>query len=389
MATSRAKPTSLPPTDRKIRSILRARSASHFLRTRPPLQLRHPAVDVIGLGQVVVGRGPAGALRLGQCGDLRQLRRVRHPFVALVAQEQAEHRLRARAGHADVGDGAMRVLDGKLQRGAQLMRIERAMARLVLPARVLLDELLVADRTPVADARRVAGQRGVVVGRTIGREAHRHIRIALARGKAVPHADDEQIADLHEDLGDLPAADVDRHPGAVRIGDLELQRRIARQRDGLAALAPAGRLGAPGAIDGLRVVEPLHVRQDGVALGVQIVGALAAAVPVALAVPAGLGEHGRAPPVGVALGHQALGRQHRALALGVSQAHPGGAMHLGVGWIEEEAERVLDLPGDARLGMRRRAPQRHQHEGQRDASAGIASNLSLLTPASVPFATPA
>jgi hypothetical protein len=127
----------------------------------------------------------------------------------------------------------------------------------------------------------------------------------------------------------------------------------------------------PGAIDGLCVVEPFHVRQDGMALGVQVVGALAAAILVALAVPTRLGEHGGAPPVGVALGQQALGCQHRALALGVGEAHPGGAMHLGVGGVQEEAKRVLDLPGDARLGMRRSAPQRHQHDCQCDATGGV------------------
>jgi hypothetical protein len=81
--------------------------------------------------------------------------------------------------------------------------------------------------------------------------------------------------------------------------------------------------------------------------------------------------------VRVALGQQALGRQHWALALGLGQAHPGRAMHFGVGGIEEEAERVLDLPGDTRLGLRRRTPQRHQRECQHDASAGIDPHRAL------------
>ena len=37
LATSLAKPTSLPPTDSSNRSILRAVAASHFLSTNPPL----------------------------------------------------------------------------------------------------------------------------------------------------------------------------------------------------------------------------------------------------------------------------------------------------------------------------------------------------------------
>ena len=52
----------------------------------------------------------------------------------------------------------MRVLHGELQGGPQLVRIERAVAGLVLPAGVLLDELLVADLAPVADAGGIADQ---------------------------------------------------------------------------------------------------------------------------------------------------------------------------------------------------------------------------------------
>ena len=38
LATSLANPTSLPPMERNSRSILRARSASHFFSTRPPFR---------------------------------------------------------------------------------------------------------------------------------------------------------------------------------------------------------------------------------------------------------------------------------------------------------------------------------------------------------------
>ena len=110
-----------------------------------------------------------------------------------------------------------------------------------------------------------------VVGGAIGREAHGHIRVALAGGEAVAHADDEEIGDAGGRLRHLPAADLDADPGAVGIGHLELHRRVAGQRHRLAARAAAVRRGEPGAVDRLRVLEPFQARQDGVALGVEIV----------------------------------------------------------------------------------------------------------------------
>ena len=119
-------------------------------------------VDVVGLRQIVVARTAAAALGLGDGRDLRQVRAGWAPTRCPCIEEEAEHRLRARAGEADERHGAMRVLDGELQRGPQLVRVERAVAGLVLPARVLLDEVLVADLLPVADAGRIAGERRIV-----------------------------------------------------------------------------------------------------------------------------------------------------------------------------------------------------------------------------------
>ena len=111
------------------------------------------------------------------------------------------------------------------------------------------------------------------------------------------------------------------------------------------------------------------LREDRVALGVQIVGALAAGVAIARRVPAGLGEHGGAPPVGMALRQHAARPPARAVALRLRQAGPGGAMHLVSAGIEEEAERVLHLPDDARLGA---APAPVSAAVEHEASASIA-----------------
>ena len=59
LATSRAKPTSLPPIDSSSRSILRALLGVALLEHEAALELGHPAVHVVGLGQVVVARLPA------------------------------------------------------------------------------------------------------------------------------------------------------------------------------------------------------------------------------------------------------------------------------------------------------------------------------------------
>ena len=89
-----------------------------LLEHQATLELGDGLVDVIGLGQVVVARALAAALRLGDGRDLRQVGRVRHPLVALVLEEQAERRLRPRAGDADERHGPVRVLDRELQRGS-------------------------------------------------------------------------------------------------------------------------------------------------------------------------------------------------------------------------------------------------------------------------------
>jgi hypothetical protein len=72
------------------------------------------------------------------------------------------------------------------------------------------------------------------------------------------------------------------------------------------------------------------------------------------------------------LGQQALCRQHRGTLLSLGQGGPGGAMHFGIGPVEEQAEGVRHLPGDARLRPRGHDCQRENDERQ-DAVQGTPS----------------
>ena len=170
------------------------------------------------------------------------------------------------------------------------------MAGLVHPTRILLDERFLADRFPVADAGRISAKLRVVgaravVGGSFGREAHRHVGIALAGGETVTHADDEEIRHLRERLGHLPAADLDLDPGPAGIRDLQLHGGIAGERYRLAAPTPTLWNGEPRAIDNLGIVQSLQVRADHMALGIYVVGPFTARIAIALAVPACLVEH--------------------------------------------------------------------------------------------------
>ena len=111
------------------------------------------------------------------------------------------------------------------------------------------------------------------------------------------------------------SADLHLDPGAGGIGDLQLHRRIAGQRHRLPTATAAARRGQPGAVDDLRIGQTLQAGTNHVALGIDVVGFLAADVAVACPVPACLVEHGGAPPLPMALRQKALGRQHRTPAL--------------------------------------------------------------------------
>ena len=83
---------------------------------------------MIGLRQTVGARTLVSALRLGDGGNLRQVRGIGHPLVALVFEEETVRRLGARAGETGERHCAVRILDGELQRGPQLVGVERTMA---------------------------------------------------------------------------------------------------------------------------------------------------------------------------------------------------------------------------------------------------------------------
>ncbi len=319
------------------------------------LQLRDFAVDVVGLGQVLHTGFLRPALGFGHRRDLGIFRRIRYPLVALVAQEQAGGDLGTGAGGTDIGHGTMRVLDGELKGRTQLVRIERTMAGLVDPARVLVDELGVADLAPVADAGGIAGERDIllgvaVVGGALTREPHRDIGIALAGTEAVAHADDKQVDDLEVGAGHFLAADLDRQTHAGRIGYVEPQRLAAQLGDRFAA---GNALGAwrcePGALDRGRILDAAHLGDDGVARRIDVSAAVRANVAVAFGIPAGLADHGAGPAVGVAARQRPLGGQDRLAAFLVGEVGEGRPMHFGVGGIIEETEWVLDAPGDLRL----------------------------------------
>src|SRR5262249_18282332 len=163
---------------------------------------------------------------------------------------------------------------------------------LVLPARILLDELAIPNLLPIADAGRIAGERRAVraktvVGRALGGEAHRHVWVALARGEAITHAQNEEVDDARSRLRHLAAADLGTDPGAGGVGHLELNRRVARQRHNFPARPAACllRRRQPAAIDGLGILEPLQPDQNRMALRIEVVGPLTAGITVACPIP--------------------------------------------------------------------------------------------------------
>src|SRR5215470_5530876 len=97
--------------------------------------------------QIELALGIGGARpreRAGELGELRARRvgaaRIRAragAFDDLLAAKKASADGRARAGERQIGDGDVRALDGKRERGAHLVAVERAMAGPALPARAL------------------------------------------------------------------------------------------------------------------------------------------------------------------------------------------------------------------------------------------------------------
>src|SRR5690606_42020761 len=176
--------------------------------------------------------GPVvAALSLGHSRDLGQPRRVWHPLVALVAQEETVGDLCPRAGNTDEGHRPMRVFQRKLQRGAELVGVKGAVTGLVQPPGILLNETLIADLSPGADPSRIARQlrhqAGSIAHRPLARETNWLIRVAFARGEAVADPDDEQIRDGGIRGCHLAPADLDCDTRPIGIWHVAGRRRVA------------------------------------------------------------------------------------------------------------------------------------------------------------------
>src|SRR5690349_18455738 len=111
------------------------------------------------------------------------------------------------------------------------------MARLIEPARVLLQKCFVAKLAPRTNTGGIPREaaiepRSTVVGGALARETHGEVRISLARGEAVAHPGDQNISNLDVLLGNLAAADLDRDDGAARIRNEKARSLAARLRHG-------------------------------------------------------------------------------------------------------------------------------------------------------------
>jgi len=277
----------------------------------------------------------------------------------------------------------MRILDGKRERGAHLIAVERAVAGTAEPARAL--------QRPVAGARVFVCHRGAgfvaaeagasrpviftaaepLEAETLVRQPHRPVGIAFARRDRISHAGDERIA--HHDFADQPQRravrqnDVDAGDGRPAADEASLHLFVARAAH-LPRVAVAV-VEAPGAA---LVRRQGSGKRDADAMIARGKIALALAVAVAEfekpagAVDAQPFDHLARPAAAVALAGQALlSREHAAAA-------QRGNVTLEVGLVAEQAESAFDLPLDVRCGAGRglrvdrlSAPGR-QHEEEAD-----------------------
>ena len=328
-------------------------------------ELGDAALELVGGRELLDGSVLRRALGGGRRRNLRILGRLRHPLVALVDEEQTVGDLRAGTGVSRKGHGAVRVLDGELQRYPRMVRVKRAVTGLVEPARILLEELLVADLLPGADARRIALELDAarpppVVDPTVAGEHDRHVGIALARPETVADADDEDVLDRDIDLGDGRPLRAHRDARAAGIGHLDHGFRAAGSRSDLrhrAALA-LQRRHPPLATLPLELGGRFERDDDAVTRRVEVIAVRLAAVLVATLVPARLAEDRLRPTAGEEPGEHSFRRLDGLLALDIRQRPPRVGVQMGVGRIEKEAERVLDAPRDFGRG-RRTGPQQH------------------------------
>ncbi len=183
-------------------------------------------------------------------------------------------------GIAKEGHGAVGIFDADLQRGAQLVTVERPMTGFIEPLRLA--------RAIIAGPARIE-----ILVAAVGRELHRHIGIPLARGEAVTKADDEEI--LHRDFCGNPllARDSNRNGCTLRVRNRGRHRILAGCHDGF------GRAYAPFAIILLqecnRLARP-QLQFDFMGSGHHIIlDTAAGAVVTLLCVPADIVDLARGP----------------------------------------------------------------------------------------------
>ncbi len=323
---------------------------------------QHEVELALGIGAACPGQGIAQLGHLRACGVGTGRGRTRAgAFDNALAAEKACADGRAGAGERQVGDGDMRALDRQHKRGAQLIAVERAVARAAFPACALPRPARsigivagVAFARPVAAIAvaagaeilaRIATQEAAIAEAFVG-EPHGAIRIAFAGRNRIAHAGDENIA--HRDVGHDPLGgavrqrDIDRCVGRLAIGDADSH------------LVVTGDLGLP-RLAGAVLEAPLaaHVRRqragehdaDRVVAWREIVLARAVAIAAldqpSAAIDAQALHDVAGPAAAIAADFQpALGAEHAVVTR-------RGDVTLEVGLAAEQAEAVFDLPLDA------------------------------------------
>ena len=163
-------------------------------------EFAHQAIElrILGASRQRPGGGTSRCIAAGDALDIS------------LRSQQSVFDAGTRTGIIEIGHGALRIFDGDLQGGAELMAIERAMAQLVGPFGRAEAIVALALRIEIA----------VAMGRA---EGNRQIGVALARGKAVAKPGDQQIAHRRIDDDRLLAHDIDRYLGTSRIGECDVR----------------------------------------------------------------------------------------------------------------------------------------------------------------------
>src|SRR4029077_20516261 len=329
-----------------------------------------------------------------------------HPgtIVGGLSAEHAGGDARAGAGQRQERYRQVRLLDGERQRGAQLIAVERAVTAGAHPARAVARPILRRRRRrrPVLAGAVVAiagaARPEILAAGAAAQEAleakaafplHRPRGIAFARGDGIAQPRDQHVA--HGDLGydalrgAVAERDVDGGDGDAPVrhaqDDLALARRLVLAQLSLAVIEGPGTDRALRRIAGNLDADAVIARRDIVLL---FAVALAGLHQHAEFVDAEIADDvlGPAQPAGVAL-QPLLGGKHA-----VAAARRDLAQEIGLA--PEQAEAVLDLPGDVKvagarkLGKGRIVGQERNQDGEDDEKThGLwaAAHQNLVAPA--------